>query len=751
MLWRGLSEDALRILANWSPKVSSEENVIRAQTLEGVALMHLQRFPEANQLFSEADALCARNEYPTCGSVLRARGVLAIQQGRLADAHDLLLRSLFLARKHHDRMSEATAFLNLAAVSGQEDHYDDAVDWAGSADRAALALGNEDLAEAAHGNLGWAYFKLGDTDKALELFLEAKDSAARLGDNGDEIKWLTTAGYVYNDTGDPARAFQFYTQALQLATRFDSKEDIVNSLQDLAHVSIQTGKLDDAEAYLTQVNPFIHASGNRLDALDVMLVQGKIAAARHQDKQAETIFRAVENDPAAQTSMRLDAEHELALLYERHGNPSNADRMYRTALTSFESARDLLKKEDSKIPFVTNATDIYGDYIHFLVGQGKTDQALRIADQSRAQTLEQGLGLASHTNSIDSPYLKPIEVARKTNATLLFYWMGDRQSWLWIINSRKIALFPLPPQREIAQSVARYRRALLGIADPIEDSDPDGLALYRLLVAPAADLLPPGSNVIILSDGALSQLNFETLIVPAPRPHYWIEDATVVSAPSLHLLAAAAGMKQSAKGRLLLIGDAISPNIDYPQLPEAASEMKQIQQTVATQDETVYSREEATAAAYLDSDPQRFTYIHFVAHGVASRTDPLDSAIILSRSTAAEDSFKLHAREIIRHPIHARLVTISACYGSGTRSYAGEGPVGLAWAFLHAGAHNVIGALWEVSDESTPQMMGDLYQDLERGQSPGTALREAKLSLLHSHTTFRKPFYWAPFQLYTGL
>jgi CHAT domain-containing protein len=96
--------------------------------------------------------------------------------------------------------------------------------------------------------------------------------------------------------------------------------------------------------------------------------------------------------------------------------------------------------------------------------------------------------------------------------------------------------------------------------------------------------------------------------------------------------------------------------------------MKEIEQHFPAQDETVFAREGATADAYLASAPQRFAYIHFVAHSVASRTDPLDSAIILSRSTAEEDSFKLHARDILGHPIHARLVTISACYGSGTRS-----------------------------------------------------------------------------------
>jgi CHAT domain-containing protein len=177
--------------------------------------------------------------------------------------------------------------------------------------------------------------------------------------------------------------------------------------------------------------------------------------------------------------------------------------------------------------------------------------------------------------------------------------------------------------------------------------------------------------------------------------------------------------------------------------------MTRIQRHFAAAHTAVFQGQQATPSAYLSSDPARYSYIHFVSHAVASRTDPLDSAIILSGAKANEADFKLYAREIMQRPIDARLVTISACNGSGTRSYAGEGLVGLSWAFLRAGAHSVIGALWEVSDDSTPRLMDGLYQGIEDGRTPAAALREAKLALLHSQTKFQAPFYWAPFQLYT--
>ena len=80
---------------------------------------------------------------------------------------------------------------------------------------------------------------------------------------------------------------------------------------------------------------------------------------------------------------------------------------------------------------------------------------------------------------------------------------------------------------------------LQGPNDAVETSNQDGLTLYRMLVAPAKDLIRPNSTVTVLNDGVLSQLNFETLIVPDPKPHYFIEDATLISAPSLSLLASA--------------------------------------------------------------------------------------------------------------------------------------------------------------------------------------------------------------------
>ena len=749
LIWRGMYQDALSSLAVVHSTITNKERHIESLTLEGVANTYLSRWTEAEHRLTDAQGLCLSAFLSACADVQLARGILAIEAGKLVDARQIFLEGLAIARKRSDRRMETSSLLNLGVIADRSEHYDDAVDWSTAAYRLAIASNSQSRAENILGNLGWDYFKLGDIPKALDLTLDAQQRAERLGDFRLEIKWLANAGVIYQNSGDSTHAVRVYQQSLTLAKKIQSDADIIISLEDLVHLSIREGSFDVANRYIDELAPIIQSSGSRRDELEVMLAHGEMAAAQRQDRDAESFFRAVEQDPACPASMRLGAEHQLAKLFEVQGNTAAAQEMYRATLATFETARSDLKNEESKLPFLANAAPIYDDYITFLVKQGRPDEALAAADQSRALTLAQGLGVEAGKPSLKPAALRSADVARNSGATVLFYWLGKQQSYLWAITPRKTSLFTLPSENQLTQRIERYRKALLEPALGRDRANTDGEALYETLVAPAAEAIEPDANVVVVCDGALSLLNFETLVVPWPKPHYWIEDANVVSAPSLSMLAAR--HTPGSNRRLLLLGDAVSPNPDYPQLPMAHAEMDKIAKHFSTADETVFERQAANSDAYLKSPLRDYAYIHFVAHGVASRTDPLDSAIILSRMGGTEDSFKLHAREIIQHPIDARLVTISACYGGGTRSYAGEGLVGLSWAFLRAGAHNVIGALWEASDASTPQLMDKMYAGLADGKIPSTALREAKLAMLHSDSKFREPFYWAPFQVYAGL
>jgi CHAT domain-containing protein len=744
LVFSGKSQEALEVLRRLPPHLP-EDLAINALTLKGVAQGRLHQFDEAETSVAEAQRRCVSNPLPNCGTVERAEGFLAVQRGDFAQAADHFRRSLDFAAVHNDKYLEVTALLNLGLCATNLRHFDEAIDWL---HRTRQAASDQDAGLAstkALGNLGWAYYNLGDLDQSLALTLQAQKKAIELGATYDEIPWEMNAGQVYAARGEFDRAGQSFQQALSSAQKLEAQEDIFSALTVLAALNVQTGNFTQANHFAEEAFAIAHAAKNRADELDTLLIQATVAARSRDAAKATSALNALIHDQAADDSLKWEAEYALARMYEDLGQWKPAEQSYNQALSNFERARSRISSDDLRLPFLTNASNIYEDYVEFLVSRGRGSEALSVADYSRAQTLAEGLGLLKANATAGRTQLDARSLARRQHGTILFYSLGTKKSHLWVITDHEIRLLSLPPANAIDQQIQQYRKLLAG---PRVELTANNTALFDTLIAPALPLLQPDARVVIIPDGSLNTLNFETLQVSSPAPHYWIEDATVVYANSLHMLSGQLTRSEIPSHELLLMGDAVLPANDYSRLPHAAVEMQTVGKHFDTSAEKVLAREQATPAAYVSSHPEDFAYLHFVTHGTANRLSPLDSAVILSRSDRQDESYKLYARTILQHPLRAELVTISSCYGSGSRTYSGEGLVGLSWAFLRAGAHHVIGALWEVSDDSTPQLMDVLYGELGKGKSPEEALRTAKLSLLHSDSVFRKPFYWGPFQLY---
>ena len=765
----GMSDRVLDLLASVPAPPPSGDLAVQRQRLEAAIYASIGKFPEAEQRIREAEKICA-TDLPACRDMDSTRGKLGMEYGHYLEAQVFFERNLVSARARHDKFQEANALVDLSWSALRQTHFDEALDWAYSAQEISKANDFGGDAQAALGNLGWAYYKLGDPEKAEGMFVEAEQQAGRLAKVRQQVNWLQASSYVYVDEQKVGDAEQSSRRSLDLARKIDNKRDIINSLTALAFVLEQSGKLEEARRYAEEALDIAQKDQNGVYVAYLVLVKGRIAARQHDAAAAEAAFRQVEQSEFTPVFLKWEAERSLARLYEDE-NRADIDTEYRTALNTFEAARCDVKHVESQLPFPTNAARIYEDYIHFLVAQGKTNDALRVADYARARTLAEGLGRACKAKFAPDP-LDAMQIAGRAGGTILFYAIGQEHSYLWAVTPREVRLFPLTAnQSEIDAAVQRYRKKLEGPPEILEASN-DGSMLYKMLVEPAQDLLKKealakNSAVFIIPDSGLNSLNFETLVpeiavatTSASKPkHYWIEDVTIANAASLGMLPASRGRSSNLGGNLLLMGNSVAPfagpGNPYPELPNSAAQMENIEKYFPTNRQEVFARQKALPAAYLNSHPERFSYIHFVAHGTASRVNPLDSAIILSRDPASnaaqDDSFKLYARDIIAtHPLRAELVTISACQSTGNRTYSGEGLVGLSWAFLRAGARNVVGALWDVSDTSTARLMDNFYGELKRGRPPEMALRSAKLAMLHTNEASRRPFYWAPFQLYTG-
>jgi CHAT domain-containing protein len=748
LVWRGLSADAVQLIqAQNAPELSTSDIAVRREIILGLAECSLQKFDEVEQHFDEAERLSRLYQPDLMGELLLARGNLFLARGDLPAAENAYLQSLRFAKANKQSFLTLKSLGSLGWASMEEEHYDESIDW----DTEALSLGrslNARIAiEKVLGNEGWNYYKMGDLDNALLLLQQAKEAAHRLSGTKDEMNWTQDIGAVEIAQRSYPAAERDYQEALRLATQMDNNAAAAVCLYSLANVNRHEAKSGEAKEYNREGAVLARKGGDHTSQLYSLITDGYIAYDDKNFALAESDFRRLIADKTADSYLRSQSEVGLAVTYSAQHRSAYADASFRKSLATIEAARSSITHEGFRLSFLSSVIGPYDDYIDFLAARGGVGQALQVAEVSRARTLAEGLGLNSISVAFPIANFNPQRTAQQLNTAILSYWLGEDHSYLWLITPKRVELFTLPPAAEIDPLVQAYRQALLGSRDVLETQNATGRKLYDLLVAPAAKMIPQGSRVTVLPDGSLYGLNFETLLAPSPKLHYWIEDVDVAYANSLTLLAAGASRRPALTKKLLLVGDPVSPDAEFPKLPQAAAEMTGIENYFPTAERTVFSGAEATPDSYLKSQPAGFSYIHFVAHGTASRTSPLDSAVILSKQG---DDYKLYARDIIQHPLHAELVTISACHGEGVRTYSGEGLVGLSWAFLRAGAHGVIAALWEVNDNSTPQLMDRLYSEIGKGVPPDTALRDAKLALLHSDGVYRRPFYWAPFELYRG-
>ena len=113
------------------------------------------------------------------------------------------------------------------------------------------------------------------------------------------------------------------------------------------------------------------------------------------------------------------------------------------------------------------------------------------------------------------------------------------------------------------------------LGDPLGSRDTAGDKLYHLLVEPLARWMPRDASVIIVPDGVLHGLNFETLPFDGAGRHYWIEDVELQVAPSLASLTADRATDMPNRS-LLLVGNSTPHPPEFPALSYASTEMTNV-------------------------------------------------------------------------------------------------------------------------------------------------------------------------------
>ncbi|HST23395.1 MAG TPA: CHAT domain-containing tetratricopeptide repeat protein [Blastocatellia bacterium] len=366
------------------------------------------------------------------------------------------------------------------------------------------------------------------------------------------------------------------------------------------------------------------------------------------------------------------------------------------------------------------------------------------------------------------------------NETLLEFFTGEERSFAWLVTRNEVSLAILPSRKEIEKAIRQYlelvtsppsnihlERDLTQVRERAEQ-------LFSILFDQLSKRISPGQKLIIVPDGVLHYLPFESLI---RNGRYLVEGHDVRYLPSASLLEMWSGEKNNpataGKMELLAFADPIfgpeskksvqrqALNKHLPAagqrqtlrgfqlapLPQTHEEAEYISTLFPTDRQHIYMGSECLEEVVKQTPLRGYRRLHFATHGFVDAASPSRSAVVLTLDDDPDEDGLLEVGEILELDLDCELVVLSACQTGQGQLLSGEGVIGLCHAFLCAGAQSVVVSLWNVNDISTAQMMKTFYQKLVDNNGNAAALRQAKLRMLESGTEMRHPYYWAAFTL----
>jgi CHAT domain-containing protein len=653
-----------------------------------------------------------------------------------------------------DKYIEALAEGNLAFRLSQLQRFDESIDHSKEVLALAKGMGSPLLEELTLGYLGQNYYELGEYQKAEQYARGSEKIAEDLGRIDHQARHLIDMGSDEMCQSRYVEAEEDFLKAISLARKNYDKKDagakaisddiIARSLNHLTWIELSRQALDRAEDYSRQAATLKMGDD---ELLNWKLFRIDLALARKEFPVAQALLTQLVSAKPQDFQQLWQAQVRLARMYELKGEVASAEKYYRMAIAAAVGASAKLNDREYKASLLGNLP-IYDICIEFLVRINQPLEALQVAEIGRARALAKEL--PSNLPIQDTAaWLANIQSGLKRSGKMaLAYWEGVNELYIWLVTADQVKfLHQADAVPQLKRLAASYQKEIQ-LHEKIDES-PAAAKLYELVVQPVESLIPKGASVVIVAHGSLYDINFESLVVPGAAPHYWIEDVRLENAISLNQAVKSAGPIPHYKKEMLAVGAPIQVSEEFPALLYAPEEIEGVTKPFPPSRRQIFRAEQATPHAFVAGNPEDYRYIHFVAHGTNVPLEPLESAIILSRDD--DNSYKLYARDIanLKHPIQAELVTISSCKSGASTSDIGW-PMGLSWAFLHAGARHVIAALWEVDDAATPQLMEQFYAELAKGKNAGEALRDAKLGMLHASGRHKIPFYWASLQLYAG-
>lgn len=694
-------------------------------------------------------------------------------------------------------------------------------------------------------NIGMEYFRLNSYEQALNYLREALKIEKKLNNPHNIAARLNNIGAVYLHQKKYREAEEVFVERRSLQSKI-AKTRLIHA--GLAEVYLATKRYDEALALLKELPPSWRDSSNRHMEYHTQYGQalkGKgllkesaqefLKAAAIVEDMRQKIVEKTEFFGGGGAIARLTPHRELmAVLSEMalkgektgedfmpYGKDPASSAFY---FSEFTKARALLetmagsarKYDEPEIPseIKSREADILKELSSIEDGweaaYSKGEAVFKRLSQRKEELNRELNSLISSIRkkfpayaAVNYPKPMPAEdMSLKDNEVLIEFGISNDAVVMFVVRKGGVnRIYKTNISREyLSEKVKKF-------VEPLNSGRHQDFSiklakeLYDMLLSGALKDVKDSERLIIVPDGILGLLPFESLVVKEGKDYkdtlFVTDKWTITYSQSATALALTRLLKpleagktlfalgnpiydksdpkyiayKQGKPQLLIANDikqyvyrgiTVLPKLDitgdtlawedviYPTLPETEDEIREIAKLFGVKPEPpdVLLSVSATETNMRKINLRDYRYLHFATHAdlpgkVQGIKEPF---IILGQveNTGNDDGF-LTLSEVLELKLNADMVVLSACSTGKGRLMEGEGVANFARAFQNAGARSVVVSLWEVASNEAVEFMKTFYGHLNSGKGRSEALR---LSRNEIKAKYPNPFYWAVFILY---
>ena len=703
-------------------------------------------------------------------------GIAQLGQGNFQTAIVNFERHLKIAKELGDKSGEGNAYGHLGIAHRNLADYKTAIDYHEHALKIATELGERSTEGKAYGNLGSTHTYLGDFKTALDYYERHLKIAKEMGDRFGKGGGYYNIGIILFTLRDFKAAIDNFERSLKIWKELGNKSGEGRAYHSLGGGFFFVREFKTSIEYFQRGLKIAKELGDR--SLEGM-VYGNLGIVHRSFGEVE---KAIEYHKIHMTIAKelgdtlgeLKACINLGRSFELIGQVSVAIEYYEDSISLLNNIRERLDVNDEwKITLCDQYKISYNTLWRLILAQGKVTEALFSAEQGRAQGLKdlmelkyalkksgeyEGSGTEKGTVNAQLGYLPQNTIFIAFECNEVIFWVCQRGK---DVELRKKQVHSQDEVSIFFQALLRVGQRQVGTRNLLKCEDrslelasnkslvakrspqderqaqhfdltKDALStLYEIIIEPIQDILLD-SELIFVPEGPLCLAPFAAF--KGPDSKYLSESFKIRVAPSLTSLKMIADcpLDYHHKTGALLLGD---PLTELSRLPCARKEVEMLGRMLGV---TPLIGEQASKDEVLRR-LSSVALVHIAAHG------NMETGEIALASTKGVKMDILTMRDVLGVQMRARLVVLSCCH-SARGEIKAEGVVGIARAFLGAGARSVLVSLWVINDEATLEFMKNFYQHLVKGISASESLNQT-MNCMRGSEKFNAVKYWAPFVL----